>query len=47
MPPQDVEFPYATISELGLTIKTVRGREAVTEAQRGVMLRITEALFQL
>lgn len=35
MPQQDVEFPYATISELGLTIKTVRGREVVTEAQRG------------
>ena len=35
LPQQDMEFPYATIGELGLTIKTVRGREIVTEAQRG------------
>ena len=32
---QDAEFPYATLGELGLTIKTVRGREIVTEARHG------------
>ena len=32
---QDAEFPYATIGELGLAIKAVRGREIVTEARRG------------
>ena len=32
---QDVEFPYATIDELGLRIETIRGRETVTVARRG------------
>ena len=35
MPQKEMEFPYAAISELGLTIKTVRGREVVTEARHG------------
>ena len=41
---QDVEFPYATIGELGLTIKTVRGREIVTEARRDGRKRRREDL---